>query len=88
MSTRILTKPSIYIINVFGQPRALCDSSNLSPALCSRFKQTQDNEEVKEAITLCQESLAALSLLHPDRYFSYMRLQVAYLQYTPLPPME
>ncbi|KAG2085393.1 CHAT domain-containing protein, partial [Suillus discolor] len=52
---------------------------NLSAVLCSRFMQTQDNEDVEEAITLCQESLAALSSLHPDRYFSYMRLQVAYV---------
>ncbi|KAG2040931.1 hypothetical protein BDR03DRAFT_1007702 [Suillus americanus] len=64
---------------------------NLSSALCSRFTQTQDsedtqnnedtqdNKDVEEAITLCQESLAALSSLHPDRYFSYMRLQEAYL---------
>ncbi|KAG2343594.1 hypothetical protein BDR05DRAFT_989693 [Suillus weaverae] len=52
---------------------------NLSSVLCSCFTQTQENEDVEEAITLCQESLAALSSLHPDRYFSHMRLQVAYL---------
>ncbi|KAG2350993.1 hypothetical protein BDR05DRAFT_943283 [Suillus weaverae] len=34
---------------------------------------------VEEAITLCQELLAALSSLHPEGYFSYMRLQKAYL---------
>ncbi|KAG1884510.1 CHAT domain-containing protein [Suillus fuscotomentosus] len=51
----------------------------MSSAFSSRFMQTRDNEDVEEAITLCQESLAALSSLHPDRYFSYMRLQVAYV---------
>jgi CHAT domain-containing protein len=48
----------------------------LSSALCSRFTQTQQNEDVEEAIALCQKSLAAL---HPARYYSYMRLQEAYL---------
>ncbi|KAG1773740.1 CHAT domain-containing protein [Suillus placidus] len=52
---------------------------NLSSVFCSRFMQTQENEDVEEAITLCQQSLAALSSLHPDRFFSYMWLQVAYL---------
>ncbi|KAG2040978.1 CHAT domain-containing protein [Suillus americanus] len=52
---------------------------NLSSVLCSRFTHTQKTEDVEEAIALCQESLAALSSLHPHRYFSYMRLQVAYL---------
>ncbi|KAG1752102.1 CHAT domain-containing protein [Suillus lakei] len=37
---------------------------NLSSALCSRFTHTRKNEDVEEAIT---------------RYFSYMRLQEAYL---------
>jgi tetratricopeptide (TPR) repeat protein len=52
---------------------------NLSLALCSHFTQTQENEDVGEAITRCQQLLAALSSLHPNRYFSYMRLQEAYL---------
>ncbi|KAG2139840.1 CHAT domain-containing protein [Suillus bovinus] len=52
---------------------------NLSSALCIRFTQTRKNEDIEEAIILCQESLAALSSLHPDRYFSYGRLQEAYL---------
>ncbi|KAG1897191.1 CHAT domain-containing protein [Suillus fuscotomentosus] len=52
---------------------------NLGSALCSRFKETQKTEDVEEAIALCQESLAALSSLHPDRCFSYMWLQKAYL---------
>ncbi|KAG2114091.1 CHAT domain-containing protein [Suillus cothurnatus] len=43
------------------------------------FSLTQENEDVDEAITLCQETLALLSSLHPDRHFSYMRLQQAYL---------
>jgi hypothetical protein len=53
----------------------------LSSVLCSRFTQTQDNEDVEEAIALCQASSAALSSLHPVRYFSYimMWLQHAYL---------
>ncbi|KAG1827926.1 hypothetical protein EV424DRAFT_1597051 [Suillus variegatus] len=52
---------------------------NLSSVLCSRFTQTQRNEDVKEAITLCQGSLAALSSLHPAMFFTYIRLQQAYL---------
>ncbi|KAG1861058.1 hypothetical protein C8R48DRAFT_801690, partial [Suillus tomentosus] len=52
---------------------------NLSSVICSRFTQTQKNEDVEEDITLCQQSLSALSSLHPDRYFSYMMLQEAYL---------
>ncbi|KAG2136389.1 CHAT domain-containing protein [Suillus clintonianus] len=53
---------------------------SLSSALCARFTHTQENEDIEEAIRLCQESLAILpSLLHPDRYFSYMWLQEAYL---------
>jgi CHAT domain-containing protein len=51
----------------------------LSAALCSRFLQSQENEDFEEAITLCQESLAGLHSLHPHRYFSYMRLLDAYL---------
>ncbi|KAG1882814.1 CHAT domain-containing protein [Suillus subluteus] len=53
--------------------------NNLSSALSSRFTQTQKNEDVEEAIRLCQESLKALPSLHLDKYFSYMRLQEAYL---------
>ncbi|KAG2142429.1 CHAT domain-containing protein [Suillus clintonianus] len=52
---------------------------NLSSALCYGFTRTQKNEDVKEAIDLCEESLLALPSLHPDRYSSYMWLQVAYL---------
>ncbi|KAG1882647.1 hypothetical protein F4604DRAFT_1953238 [Suillus subluteus] len=52
---------------------------NLSSALCSRFTQTRKNEDVEEAIRLCQESLEALPSLHPSRYFSYKWLQEAYL---------
>ncbi|KIK40192.1 hypothetical protein CY34DRAFT_283651 [Suillus luteus UH-Slu-Lm8-n1] len=52
---------------------------NLSSALCSRFTDTRKNEDVEEAINLCQKSLEALPSLHPDRYFSYMWLQEAYL---------
>ncbi|KIK35478.1 hypothetical protein CY34DRAFT_812102 [Suillus luteus UH-Slu-Lm8-n1] len=48
---------------------------NLSPG----FMQTQENEDIEEIITLCQESLAALPSLHPVRHFSYVRLQKAYL---------
>ncbi|KAG2040035.1 CHAT domain-containing protein [Suillus americanus] len=51
---------------------------NLSSALCSRFKQTEEHRDIEEAINLCQESLEALPSLHPDRYFGYMGLQVAY----------
>ncbi|KAG1773738.1 CHAT domain-containing protein [Suillus placidus] len=59
------------------QPHVTLD--NLSAALCSRFTQIRENKDVEEAITLCQESSAALSSLHPHRYYSYMRLQKAYL---------
>ncbi|KAG1857716.1 CHAT domain-containing protein [Suillus subalutaceus] len=52
---------------------------NLSSVLCYRFTQTQENEDVEEAIALCQESLAALPSLHPNRFFSYIWLQMAYL---------
>ncbi|KAG1897223.1 CHAT domain-containing protein [Suillus fuscotomentosus] len=52
---------------------------NLSSALCAHFMETQKNEDIKEAITLCQQSLAALPPLHLDRYFSYLWLQEAYL---------
>ncbi|KAG1826876.1 uncharacterized protein BJ212DRAFT_1294304 [Suillus subaureus] len=53
--------------------------------LDTRFTRLDDperhkNEDIKEAIQLCQESsLAALPSLHPDRCISYMRLQEAYL---------
>ncbi|KAG2131925.1 CHAT domain-containing protein [Suillus cothurnatus] len=52
---------------------------NLSSALCSRFTQTEENQDVQEAITLCQESLEALSSLHPDRHYSYFTLWQAYM---------
>ncbi|KAG1844226.1 CHAT domain-containing protein [Suillus subluteus] len=53
--------------------------NNLSSALRSRFTQTWKNEDIEEAIRLCQESLESLPSLHPDRYFSYRWLQEAYL---------
>jgi hypothetical protein len=40
--------------------------------------QTQKNKDIEEAVGLCRESLVALLLLHPDRYFSYVRLQEAH----------
>ncbi|KAG2035260.1 CHAT domain-containing protein [Suillus americanus] len=52
---------------------------NLGSALCSRFMQTRKNEDIEEAIRLCQESLEALPSLHPDRWFSYRWLSDAYL---------
>ncbi|KAG2032400.1 hypothetical protein BDR03DRAFT_49281 [Suillus americanus] len=54
---------------------------NLSAALCAGLPHTHTNENVKEAIALCQESLVVLSSLHPAMYFSYMRLQEAYLSH-------
>ncbi|KAG2127222.1 CHAT domain-containing protein [Suillus clintonianus] len=56
--------------------RTLC---NLSSALCSRYTQTLQHEDVEEAIKLCQESLAVLPQLHPDRYYSYFSIRVAYI---------
>ncbi|KAG1758967.1 hypothetical protein EDD22DRAFT_908131 [Suillus occidentalis] len=44
---------------------------NLSSVLCSRFTQTQKNEDVEEAITLNQKALASLPSLHPDRNSSW-----------------
>ncbi|KAG1882818.1 CHAT domain-containing protein [Suillus subluteus] len=52
---------------------------NLSSALCSRFTQTQEDEDVEEAIRLCHESLETFPSLGPRRFFSYRRLQEAYL---------
>ncbi|KAG2145206.1 CHAT domain-containing protein [Suillus clintonianus] len=52
---------------------------NLSYALCVRFTRTGNIENVEEAIRLCQESLVALPLLHPGRYYSYQWLQEGYL---------
>jgi hypothetical protein len=40
--------------------------------------QSRENEDIEEAIQLCQESLEALPSLHPGRYFSFMWLQKAY----------
>ncbi|KAG1852509.1 CHAT domain-containing protein [Suillus subluteus] len=60
-------------------PERHLNLSNLGFALCSRFTHTRENEDVEEAIDLCQESLAALPSLHPGRYLSYMCLQEAYL---------
>jgi hypothetical protein len=44
----------------------------LSSALCSHFTQTWENEDVEDASSLCQVSLAELSSLHADKYISYM----------------
>ncbi|KAG1824720.1 uncharacterized protein BJ212DRAFT_543576 [Suillus subaureus] len=52
---------------------------NSSLTLCSCFTHTRKNEDVEEAIHRCQEPLAALSSLHPVWFFSYARLQEAYL---------
>ncbi|KAG2108795.1 CHAT domain-containing protein [Suillus cothurnatus] len=52
---------------------------SLSRALCSLFMHTQKNEDVEEAIQLCQEALVSLPSLHPDRSKSYAWLQRAYL---------
>jgi tetratricopeptide (TPR) repeat protein len=52
---------------------------DLSAALCSRFRHTRKNKDIEEAINLCQGSLAALSSLRPSIFFSYSRLQAAYL---------
>ncbi|KAG1720183.1 CHAT domain-containing protein [Suillus occidentalis] len=51
----------------------------LSVALCSRFKHTRKNQDIEEAIDLCHRSLAALSSLHPNIFFTYSWLRVAYL---------
>ncbi|KAG1768562.1 hypothetical protein EDD22DRAFT_1001461, partial [Suillus occidentalis] len=53
---------------------------NLSSVLCSRFTHLE-NEDVEETINLWQETLGALPSLHSDSYFSYMRLQEAYLSH-------
>jgi len=52
---------------------------NLSAALCSRFKHTRQNGDIEEAIQLCQEALASLPSLHPDKCKIYSWLRVAYL---------
>ncbi|KAG2133488.1 CHAT domain-containing protein [Suillus cothurnatus] len=52
---------------------------SLSSALCSRFMHTRKNGDVEEAIRLCQEALASLPSLHPDRCRSHAWLQRAYL---------
>ncbi|KAG2339504.1 TPR-like protein [Suillus weaverae] len=52
---------------------------HLSAALSSRFTKTQKNDDIEEAIRLCQESLEALPSLHLDRYFSHVCLKTAYL---------
>ncbi|KAG1749586.1 CHAT domain-containing protein [Suillus occidentalis] len=64
---------------VLDDPERHVTLYNLSGALCSRFRHTRKNDDVKEAINLCQEILETLPSLHPDRYFSYMWLQGAYL---------
>ncbi|KAG2094849.1 CHAT domain-containing protein [Suillus discolor] len=73
-----------------GHPSRDTTLNSLAHALQNRYDESQvsedlneaiaqKNEDVEEAIALCQESLAALSSLHPDRHFSYKRLQEAYL---------
>ncbi|KAG2108772.1 CHAT domain-containing protein [Suillus cothurnatus] len=54
---------------------------SLGGALCSHFMHTRKNGDVEEAIQLCQEALAFLPSLHPDRLKSYRWLQVAYLSH-------
>ncbi|KAG2344808.1 hypothetical protein BDR05DRAFT_1058690, partial [Suillus weaverae] len=56
-------------------------SENLNEAkdLYRESLSTRENVDVEGAITICQESLAALSSLHPHRYFNHMRLQQAYM---------
>ncbi|KAG1775551.1 CHAT domain-containing protein [Suillus placidus] len=54
---------------------------NLSSVLTSRFTKTQNNEDIEEAIRLCQESLEALPSLHRSRFSSYKWLQKAYLSH-------
>jgi hypothetical protein len=41
--------------------------------------QTRENEDIGEAIRLCQESLEALPSLHPNRHYSYFGLREAYM---------
>jgi hypothetical protein len=73
----VLTERSVAQLNpLMKRHAALC---NLSSALCSRFTLTREYEDVKEAINLCQESLEALPSLHPERYYSFVRLREAYL---------
>ncbi|KAG2038420.1 hypothetical protein BDR03DRAFT_305194 [Suillus americanus] len=62
-----------------GHPSRHTTLCSLSSALCSRFTQNQKNEDIEEAIRLCEESLAALPPLHPDRHFSYWKLREAYM---------
>ncbi|KAG1774496.1 CHAT domain-containing protein [Suillus placidus] len=57
--------------------------SILSAVLCSRFTETRENEDVEEAIQLCQEALASLPSLHPDRCVVHAWLQGAYMSRYP-----
>ncbi|KAG2122536.1 hypothetical protein BD769DRAFT_1608192 [Suillus cothurnatus] len=59
-----------------GHPGPHRHLRNLSSALCSRFTQTRKNEDIEEAIPLCQESLEALPSLNPSRCFSYVWLHL------------
>ncbi|KIK34593.1 hypothetical protein CY34DRAFT_785522, partial [Suillus luteus UH-Slu-Lm8-n1] len=61
-----------------GHPRRDTTLNNLALALKTRYVEL-DNEDVEEAIDLCQKSLEALPSLHPDRHYSYFRLREAYL---------
>ncbi|KAG1872909.1 hypothetical protein DFJ58DRAFT_651721, partial [Suillus subalutaceus] len=53
-------------------PRRHLHLHNLSSAFCSCFMETQKNEDIEEAIQLCQEPLAALPPQHPDRYYDWL----------------
>ncbi|KAG2343622.1 hypothetical protein BDR05DRAFT_999896 [Suillus weaverae] len=69
----------LYVSKDLNDPERHVNLFNSSSALCFRFTHTRKNEDIEEVINLCQESLAALSSLHPDRYFIYMQLQETYL---------
>ncbi|KAG2344406.1 hypothetical protein BDR05DRAFT_999166 [Suillus weaverae] len=45
---------------------------------CLQLRQHK-NEDVEEAIQICQETLVSLPPLHPDRHYSYLRLREAYM---------
>ncbi|KAG2133508.1 CHAT domain-containing protein [Suillus cothurnatus] len=79
-----------HLLNRLDNPRRHITLYNLSAALCSRFTHTRKNGDVQEAIQLCQEALASLPSLHPDRSVVYAWLQRAYrlvTAYNPTPPI-
>ncbi|KAG2028323.1 hypothetical protein BDR03DRAFT_1019966, partial [Suillus americanus] len=57
----------LYVSKDLNDPERHVNLFNSSSALCFRFTHTRKNEDIEEVINLCQESLAALSSLHPDR---------------------